>query len=222
MRILKKILPVLVIGVFCLLSGCNKSGGLLGNVSRVRSNIFKGQSDSYEVTLYPETRESPLIADGNIGDSEKIVIVKLRVKNGNKGNFKVCFTLDKEYTLDFMFSAYSDCYVSKTQVESLPISGLTAKIYHNDTVEEVPLNTVLNTDTISYEKALDLVYNSKKEYIQAHSQNKTFNGEIYVRLIEQGGKNFWYVGLITSEQTLALLIDGKAQKIIAEKVVLNN
>ena len=61
------------------------------------------------------------------------------------------------------------------------------------------------------------MYNSKKEYIQAHSQNNTFNGEIYVRLIEQGGKNFWYVGLITKEKTLALLVDGKTGKILSEK-----
>ena len=222
MKILKKSLLLMLALSLCFGVGCKKSNALLENISRVRSNIFKGQTENYEITLYPETRESPLIADGKISDQEKVVIVKLHVKNGNQGNFKVTFTTDKEYTLDFLFSAYSDCYLSKIQVESLPISQLTVKIHHNNSSEEVTCKSQLNADTISFEKALDVVYNAKTDYISQRSQNKIFNGEVYVRLIEQGGKNFWYVGLITSEQTLAILIDGKTQSIIAEKLILNN
>lgn len=82
------------------------------------------------------------------------------------------------------------------------------------------LESKLNKDTISPKTALDKAYKSKNEYIDERSVNGVFGGEIYLRLIAESDKNYWYVGFITDEETLALLLDDKG--VLLEERILPN
>lgn len=220
MKIKKIILSLLLISATTFAFGCKKSPALFDNVSRLRSDVFYGETENYAVTVYPELRESPMIANGEISEIKNLVIIKLRVKNNLTGEFTVTFEVDKKYSETFSFSAFSDCYVSSVEVEKLPDKPFIATICHEEALENVTLESKLNDDTISYKTALDKAYKSKTEYIDERSVNGVFGGEIYLRLIAEKDKNYWYVGFITDEETLALLLDDKG--VLLEERILPN
>ena len=215
------ILVTLAIFAITVLSGCKKTVDLTENISRLRADVLFGSNDDFALTAYPETRERPLIADGSVSPNEQVVILKLKALKGQEGKFQVKFTTDKEYTLDFSFSAYSDCFVASVSVEKLPYKQVNATICHNDDTVDLTLCSLLKADTVTPERAVKSVCEHKKEYIEQNSASSTFKGEVYVRLICENDKNFWYVGLITKEKTLALLVDGKTGKILSEKSLIN-
>lgn len=220
MKIGKFILLLGAIFIAISLFGCKPECDLSGNVSRLRKDAFYGESESYRVDFYPELCESPMIADGKICDAKKIVVIKLRVKNGETGKFKVTFTTDKEYSDEFTFSAVNDCFVSSIEVNKLPDKPFIATITHDDEGENVNVESSVKKSTVSYETALTNAYLHKKEYVDNLSVNGVFNGEIYVRLITEGDSNFWYVGFITSRQTVCVLLSSDG-KVLEEKTVNN-
>lgn len=220
MKIKKIILSFLLIFAAIFAFGCKNTPTLFDNVSRLRSDVFYGETENYTVTVYPELRESPMIANGEISEIKNFVIIKLQVKNNLTGEFTVSFEVDKKYSETFGFSAFSDCYVSSVEVEKLPDKPFIATITHENDSENVTLESKLNKDTISPKTALDKAYKSKNEYIDERSVNGVFGGEIYLRLIAESDKNYWYVGFITDEETLALLLDDKG--VLLEERILPN
>lgn len=216
---LKKIICVLL-PLLLFLSGCQKDNNLSKNLSRIRDNCFYGESQNYQLTAYPEVRETPMIADGIINPPQKTVILKLKVKDNVAGEYTVSFTTDKQYSDTFNFSALSDSYVISIDVDMLPNKPFIATITRENDTQEINLESKLSKDTISSQKALDCAYKHKKEYIESKSINGVFGGEIYLRLIADGSKNYWYVGIITKEETLCLLLDGSGN-LLEEKTIPN-
>ncbi len=218
---IKKITAVFMLIIALLsFSACNKGVNLEESLSRLRDNCYVGKSENYQIYAYPEVRESPMIADGQINPAKKTVIVKLKVLNGESGEFTVNFSIDKEYSDTFSFSAFSDCFVTAIDVEKLPDKPFIVTITHDGKSENINLESLLLSDTVSAEVALKNAYKHKKEYVDGLSENGVFSGEIYLRLITEGGKNYWYVGFITKETTLCLLLNGKGE-VLEEKSIPN-
>lgn len=203
-----------------ILPACSTENDLAGNVSRLRDDTYYGESESYTLYAYPEVCESPMIADGSINPTKKVVILKLKVKSGEDGEYSVSFTTDKTYTETFSFSAFQDSYVSHITVEKLPDEPFIATICYSDKSEEINMTSLLKESTISADEALESAYSAKKEYVDGYMENGVFNGEIYIRLIADGEKNYWYVGFITENETLCLLLDESGT--VLEERTINN
>ncbi len=228
---MKKLLIVFLAVFICVLSigcsfsscsnGCKKENPLTLNVSSLRLDVFQGENENYVLSLFPETRENPLVLDGKIGEFEKVVIVKLKIKGEDIGSYSVNFATDKQYVANFSFNAFSDCYTTTILVEKLPDKPIIATISHNEKQENVTLNSLKKQDTVSSDAALKNAYEFKKDYVDSLTVNKAFNGEIIIKLMSEKEKNYWYVGFVTEEKTLAVLIDGKTGKALAEKTLLN-
>ena len=71
------------------------------------------------------------------------------------------------------------------------------------------MKSVVPTNTISYEKALDNLYNNQSHLINAYTdKDGNFNAEIYMRVVVKNDKSFWYIGIANGNNNLkALLID---------------
>ncbi len=220
MKIKKIITFCVAILLFSTLFGCAKQNDLDQSLSRLRKDAFRGETENYLIDVYPELCESPMIADGVTSPAKKKVILKLKIKNGKTGDYKVSFTTDKEYSDNMSFSTVSDCFVSTVSVQKLPDKPFIVTITHENESENVNMESRLLPSTVSYEKALYSAYLYKKDYVDGLSSNGVFNGEIYVRLIAEGDKNFWYVGFITSEQTVCVLLSNDAT-VLEEKTVKN-
>lgn len=206
MKFRKIILIFTVLATIFTLFGCQKQTRLQESLSRLRENVYVGESENYRLTVYPELRESPMISDGKISTLKNVVILKLQVKNGISGEFTVSFTTDKTYEETFSFSAFSDCYVSSVEVEKLPDKPIIVTICHDEATDTITTISQLKSSTITSTAALNAAYKAKKDYLDEKMQNGVFGGEIYLRLIAENDKNYWFVGFITEKGTLCLLL----------------
>lgn len=220
MKIKKISVITVIVLLLSLFQGCGDKYRLDESVSRLRSDAFFGETENYLLYAYPEIRESPMIADGTANKTEKIVILKLKVKTEGQGEFTVTFSSDKEYTETFTFSAFSDCFVTSVKVNMLPDKPFNATITHGDETDNLYMESLLKKQTISADAALKKAYKTKQDYIDKNSVNGVFNGEIYVRLIAENDKNYWYIGFITKTQTLCLLLNEKGET-LDEKTIIN-
>lgn len=218
---IKKIIVILTALLFLtLICGCSEKFRLDENVSRLRSNAFFDENENYLLYAFPEIRETPMIADGVINKTEKTVILKLKLKYAAEGEFTVNFTTDKEYSETFAFSAFSDCFVTSVKVNMLPYKPFNATITHNGESQTLYMESLLNEKTVTADVALKKAYKAKKDYVDKHTVNGVFDGEIYIRLITENDKNYWYVGFTTKEQTLCLLLNDKGE-LVDERTIPN-
>ncbi len=203
-----------------LTCGCSEKFRLDESVSRLRADAFFDENENYVLYAYPEIRETPMIADGVINKTEKTVILKLKLKSAAEGEYTVNFTTDKEYSETFAFSAFSDCFVTSVKVNMLPDKPFNATITHNGESQTLYMESLLNEKTITADAALKKAYKEKKDYVDKHIVNGVFNGEIYIRLITENDKNYWYVGFTTKTQTLCLLLNAKGE-LLDERTIPN-
>lgn len=220
MKIKKNIVILTALLFLTLICGCSGKFRLDENVSRLRSNAFFDENENYLLYAFPEIRETPMIADGVINKTEKTVILKLKLKYAAEGEFTVNFTTDKEYSETFAFSAFSDCFVTSVKVNMLPYKPFNATITHNGESQTLYMESLLNEKTVTADVALKKAYKAKKDYVDKHTVNGVFDGEIYIRLITENDKNYWYVGFTTKEQTLCLLLNDKGE-LVDERTIPN-
>lgn len=213
----------IVLAVFCLflLSACQKQNAYVEKISQLRYDILVGESQSYNVKAYVEKREYPYKADGIVQDTKNYVIFKINFKTeqtGVTGELKINFTTDKEYSSSLIFKPEQDSYIATVEVSTLPTAKLTATVTLSEAQENVELTSICG-NVITPEKALLSAITAKQELVKT-LEDTNANYEIMVRLINQENSIYYYVGIVESEYTTALLISDTG-KVLAEKRIRN-
>ena len=206
----------------CLfLCSCSDSPDIYERVSQIRSACFIGESDTFKVTAYSESREYPLKADGFAGEMHDFIILKVRFKNTENmliTGLSVDFSLDKGYSASLPYKAETDAYVATVAVDKLPDEGFTATITSGEKSENVILQPSKKGAT-SPTKALKVAAQYKKPLIDTLTAEKT-DFEIMIRFMTESDTPFWYVGIVECEYTTALLISADG-RVLAEKRLKN-
>ena len=205
-----------------LLCGCSEKTDLAPFVSQLRTDILKGESESYEVRCFSETREKPLLPDGEKQNVSPAVIIKLKIKSPSEivSNAKVTFKTDEEYSAIFAFRPESDTYVALCYVGKLPENSLTVTITVGETQENAELSSIKTEDISTPAAALLLAQNAYGEFFDTE-EFKSGKFEINVRLLESDDGLYYYVGFITAKKTEAFLVSADAKTIIARKALSN-
>ena len=71
-----------------------------------------------------------------------------------------------------------------------------------------------NSDTIAYEKAINQLSKndeSVKEFLNSN------NYELKIRLIDNEGYDYWYIGFSNADKSISFLVDGKTGETVAKK-----
>ena len=203
------------------LCSCSGAPDIYERVSQIRSACFIGESDTFKVTAYSETKEYPLKADGFAGEMHDFVILKVKFKNTENmliTGLSVDFSLDKDYSASLPFKAETDAYVATVAVDKLPGETFTATITYGEKSENVSLQPS-KKGSMSPTKALTVAAQYKKALIdKLTSENTDF--EIMIRFMTESDTPFWYVGIVESQYTTALLISDDG-KVLAEKRLKN-
>ena len=197
----------------CALSGCFKKLNYLDYISEKRSNIFLYEDDSVSVKVVCSQKEQPYCADGIKGemcDVAEVYVtlpktyddVEVSVENFNgEMNGRA---VDKQYYLSFSAKEFT--------VDSLDVTltfGGESKTYSALSVKQ---EGVMNC-----EQAVKCVIEHDKQLFDSLTQNRLFNGEIYVRLLYDEGC-YYYVGVCDKNKHItAYLTDGEHGKVIATK-----
>ena len=85
--------------------------------------------------------------------------------------------------------------------------------------EKVTLKSTVCYEAISYKQVLDILLNEHSELIGAFTDGDAFNAELYLRIVVKDEKPYWFVGIATSSELKAFLIDGLNGELLAVRNV---
>lgn len=197
------------------LSGCARQVNYLDYVSESRSEIYIYADDDITVTVYCAEREQPYNADGIKGEICNITEVTVSLpKNpreleiglegyGGEMNYR---SVQNDYYLSFTAGPFAKNGVEVT----LSLDG-ESKTY--------TALTVKHEGIITCGQAVLCAAENDPQLFESMTKNGMFDGEIYVRLLYDGGC-YYYVGVCNKEKRIsAFLIDGEKGKVIATKEI---
>ena len=198
---------------------CKAEVDLSYYVSQLRENVYACEVDNLKITVYPEKRETPFIADSYVGKLKNQLIVRIDSQTLAIDDAEITLSYDK-ITVggSFSYSPIGGKYVCVIDVEELPNSGsINAVIKYSGKESNAVLQSVVNSDSIS---AKDVINSVKKH--DSNTVEKLFNSgkveaEIHVRIMSDGNRNYYYVGFVCKDVTYAYLVDGKTGEILAKK-----
>ena len=220
---MKKILSfAAIVAAIVAFSSCKSKVDLTPYVSQIRSDIFRGESENYAVTSYLETKERPLVADGKASGMLPAIVVRLTVKgeiDETLSGAKVTFTVDKEYSALFTFRPESDVYVASCYTDALPQKALTVTVSAGGTEENVELFSIAE-GIASPLKALNAASAANDEFFRTE-EFSSMKFEINIRLLEDDGRFFYYVGFVTKDETYATLVSADGEKVLTKRTVKN-
>ncbi len=215
---MKKLLTVaIIICSILVLPSCDKPCEYDQKISQLRLEVFMGETEDFKVICYPEQRETLYEADGKCSPLESTVIFKLYFKSQDKGSeaCAVKFTLNgKDYLGNFEYSPLSTNLHCSVKTDTLPTSKLSITLESEKICQTVELRSVRNQDTISYSDAINHLKSKDSDCQKMIDEEST---ELRIRLIDNGGKDYWYLGLISPEKELSYLLDGETGEIVAKK-----
>lgn len=202
-------------------SACSGQTDYFSCVSELRSDVFCGETDNFAVTVYSGFKEKPYCHDGEKGETNLMLTVKLFEKQKIDEQITIKIEYGGEsYEKPLDYNPVSRALSCDAEVNSLPEKKLNLTVSYGETSVPVELESKLNPDTVSYTVALEKATSKAADFLRENSGAGAFNGEISIRLLCENERNYYYVGFILkSGLKQAYLIDGKSGEILAEKKI---
>lgn len=194
-----------------------KKDRLSSAVSQIRSDIFKGNGETYSVEVYSEEKEFPFINDRFVGEKKTCLVVK--IKDCFEKNLTVTLSYGgKNYSSPLSYLNVSNSLTATVLVPKLPVSSIDVTLSSESGEDSFTVYSVKKSDVISPLTALNCVNKSEKDFVSSLYVNGVFSCEIYIRLLAEGDYNFYYVGFAQGDNKItAFLLDGQSGEIIAGK-----
>ncbi len=213
---MKKFVFCLILGaaaIFTFFAGCSKETDYNSFISEKRSEIYLYGDDNIDVKVHICERETPYLSDGYCGDMCDVTEIFVKFKEspesvgaelGGQGGEMSYMSVTDSYYLSF----------TGGELGEAPILCLTyGGGEHNYTLERAKYDGV-----ISIPEALESARQYDGDTFLSLTNGNNFEGEIYVRLIADEGKCYYYVGVTDREgNTYAYLVDGETANVIAER-----
>ncbi len=213
MKRLVKILCVCFCLCFCTLifMGCKSQNPLISSVSELRSDIFSGSNENFTLKAQYGFKETPYHNDGKV--SSRVYLLTFKLVDKEIDDISYSITLDynsSSYSANFKLNPVSSKVIAQMEIDNFNLKEFTVNLCYGNNTEQILMKSVVPTNTISYEKALDNLYNNQSHLINAYTdKDGNFNAEIYMRVVVKKDKSFWYIGIANGNNNLkALLIDG--------------
>jgi len=215
---LKKLLltTLCIIFTFTLFS-CSKPPLYEGKISQLRQEIFFAENEQFKLVCYPETRENPMENDGVCGNTENVIIFRLTFKTSalKDSVYDINFDINgKGYNGKFEYKTIPNLLTSTVCVETLNFKDLQLTVNSENQTYSLKATAQKNSDTIAYEKAINQLSKndeSVKEFLNSN------NYELKIRLIDNEGYDYWYIGFSNADKSVSFLVDGKTGETVAKK-----
>ncbi len=203
---------------------CKAEVDLSYYVSQLRENVYVGEVDNLKITVYPEKRESPFIADSYVGKLKKQLIVKIDDESSVIDDAEIILTYDKTTVSgSFSYNPIGGKYVCVVDVNDLPTTAnINAVIKYSGKESEVLLSSAVSGNCISSKDALNSVKKHDNSTVENLFKNGKVEAEIHVRIMGDGRRNYYYVGFVSKQGTYAYLVDGKTGNVLARRTNPNH
>lgn len=218
-KILLKIVPALLLGLMLFtFIGCKTDSGLDKYVSEKRTEIYYCEQDGFTLTASYSQKEYPYCADGIVGELSDLFEIKLQAPD-NSEEYNIKFTLaGKEYGGEMSFESVRQIYTFSQSIACPKETQITFTVSRKDSEVKLVAESVKNENTLGLSDILKSIQKAEPDRISALSQNGTFAGEIYVRLVYKDGECFYYAAISDrSGNTYSMLIDADSGEILATR-----
>lgn len=220
-KTISAVLTALIFASLILFAGCSAKLDLTRYVSEYRSDIYMGTEGEYSVFASYSTREYPYTADGNVGNMTELFEVAITVPDNTK-TYTLRYTVsEKEYSSELSFDSVRLVHRCS---QSMPAPTEKQITFQITTDEENAETITVTASSIKTEKTLDestllqKIQEKESERFAAMTSGNTFAGELYVRLLYDNDRCFYYVGLIDRNgKTYSMLADAETGEIIATR-----
>lgn len=212
---MKKALICFLLPIVMLFSlvGC-KQVGYESRISDKRHDLFVAESDEFSLTLSCISRETPYALDGVCGEISDLIEVALVPKGSSADEYSITILSENNLGGTMSYRSAKGDYFFSHGVESFPQSTVSLRIKWGDETKDLSATSVKNENTLTAEAALECAV----AYEKAHEeQDEELQGEFHVRLLRRD-KNYYYVGLVTADKTVALLLDAETGDVLARRV----
>lgn len=204
-----------------LFGGCSAGVNLTDYVSEYRSDIYIGTQGEYSVFASYTEREYPYNADGNVGEMSRVFEVALTAPD-NTRTYSVRYTVGgTEYTSELSFDSVQMIHSCSQSIAPPSETAIEFTVICADSEDEpivISAASVKSEGMLSLHDLLQKVQATESERFAALTSSSTFCGELYVRLLYDNERCFFYVGLIDrSGKTYSMLADASTGEIIATR-----
>ncbi len=223
---MKKTIYLLFVMTACplllLLAGCSHTPNWSDYVSEYRSQIFEGTEGEYSVFATFSRREYPYEADGNAGTMQDIFETTLTVPDNTKLYMIKYSVNNTPYQSELAFDSVNMTHSCSLSLPEPTQNEIIFQIFDAENTENellcITATSVRAENTLLLDELLNRVSAEDDEKFTQLSSGKIFNGEIYVRLLNEDGLNYFYVGLIDRAGSIrSYLVDAQTGKILATR-----
>lgn len=196
---------------FILISGllffsCQKGGDIINeNLAEIREYYYEGECDEFDVSLVCGYREKDYVLNGYVTEQIEFGVLTFVMDDVSKYNID-----NMKYVLIIGTNRY-DGVLEKNPFDNSLVAdikkrvnvdkGVSAKIMLGEFVKEVKLKRIDSEWKISSTDLKDIIYKNYKNEIKSLIENDSFQGEIYIRAIndkdEYADDYYWYVSIIS-------------------------
>lgn len=221
-KFIASLFTVLACAGTILFVGCGTQPDLQDYVSEYRSDIYMGTTDEYSVFASYSLREYPYTADGNVGNQSEIFEIVLTAPDNTK-TYSVRYTIGgKEYSSELSFDSVRLVHRCSQSLPAPAETEIAFTIAISDDGETEPITvtaaSIKTEKTLSLADLLQKIREAQNERFAALTSGRTFAGELYVRLLYDNDRCFYYVGLIDRNgDTFSMLADSETGEIIATR-----
>lgn len=218
---MKKYIAAFILAAVATFSACGAEPDYFSYVSELRNDVLAGENDNFGVVVYSGMKENPAISDGIKNDTELTLTVKIFLKTEIAEQLTAIIEYDgNKYEKTLEYNPVKSALTADVRVLSVPNGKLDVAIVYGEKTEIISVVSKLNENTVEYMTALKTAAAKAKDFIKENTRNGVLKAEIYLRLICENDRNYYYVGFATAEGLKkAYLIDGESGAVLAEKDV---
>ena len=208
------------------LSGCDCSSkkdiDYLNYVSELRSNVYQGKSQDYNLKASYGYKEFPYINDGKIGKKQEILTFELLDITNLDITYFLTFSHNEcNYEKQFVLNNHQSVLTCEVEIKDFNTQNFTVSVGTLNEKQAVVLKSIVPDKSLDYKGAINSLIKNQPSLLEGYkNQDGEFCAEIYARILVKEGKAYWYIGIANGENSLkALLIDGANGEILAVREV---
>lgn len=202
-----------------LLCGCAAKPQMTDYVSEYRSHIYEGTQGEYSVFATFSRREYPYLADGCVGKMQDLFEIAVTVPDNTK-TYAIRFGCGgKEYEAELSYNSVEmthECSLSLPEpAESAIDFTVTAEEEEGVSVQAADMR---GESALELAPLLERVQAACPDTFSALTNGRSFAGEVYVRLLCEDERRFFYVGVTDREgKTASMLADAATGEVLATR-----
>lgn len=209
-----------------VLSSCgNKYENMLkNNTAEVRKYLLEAKDDQMNVSLILGLREKNYIVNGYATDLIEFGVLTFEFSDyGNIDKNSASYELlvgTQKFAGILQENPFDKTLVADIKKMIDPTKKVTAKIISGEFSKEIELKFINKDWSVDSDNVYEIVAKKMKNELSQLSNKNTFEGEVYIKIINDADINvsdyYWYVSIIgRGGKRLSLIISPKTKEIMA-------